>query len=227
MWIIRGPSGGAPKWNGPGGVSRRQGHWHKESACKPGSVESNHSSGTCVAAGLEQPTRKARGPRVGCLRIRPSLFGLAPDGVCHAASGYPSRGALLPHHFTLASALRRFGGLLSVALSVGSRRPDVIWRPARWSPDFPPRPFPAFAGMTGRSGCSANSAADSSALSIGSEPIEVSAPASGVSQSALTRLIFRRPHRARRDARRPRTAPCAAARSARPRAWRPSTRRAP
>ena len=26
---------------------------------------------------------------------------------------------------------------LSVALSIGSRRPDVIWRPVLWSPDFP------------------------------------------------------------------------------------------
>ena len=30
------------------------------------------------------------------------------------------------------------GGLLSAALVVGSRRPDVIWHPALWSPDFPP-----------------------------------------------------------------------------------------
>jgi len=29
------------------------------------------------------------------------------------------------------------GGIFSVALSVGSRRPDVIWHPALWSPDFP------------------------------------------------------------------------------------------
>src|ERR1039457_5113956 len=29
-----------------------------ESACKPGSVESSHSSGTCVTAGLKRPTRK-------------------------------------------------------------------------------------------------------------------------------------------------------------------------
>ena len=29
-----------------------------ESACKPGFVESNHSSRTCVTTGLEQPTRK-------------------------------------------------------------------------------------------------------------------------------------------------------------------------
>jgi len=36
--------------------------------------------------------------------------------------------------------LRRgsLGGLLSVALSVGSRPPGVTWHPIRWSPDFPP-----------------------------------------------------------------------------------------
>ena len=34
----------------------------------------------------------------------------------------------------------RLGGLLSVALSVGSRRPGVTWHPALWSPDFPPPP---------------------------------------------------------------------------------------
>ena len=154
MWIITAPSEPGPDGDGPRRRFAPRGPWaQKESACKPGSVESNHSSGTCVAAGLEQPTRKARGPRVGRSRARPSLFGLAPDGVCRAASGYPSRGALLPHLFTLACSLRNIGGVFSVALSVGSRRPDVIWRPARWSPDFPPRPC-------GRSGCSANSGAD-------------------------------------------------------------------
>ena len=30
------------------------------------------------------------------------------------------------------------GGLLSVALVVGSRLPGVTWHPALWSPDFPP-----------------------------------------------------------------------------------------
>ena len=30
------------------------------------------------------------------------------------------------------------GGLLSAALSVGSRLPGVTWRSALWSPDFPP-----------------------------------------------------------------------------------------
>jgi len=57
----------------------------RESACKPGSVESNHSSGTRVAASLERPTRKRarialrrpvlRGPR--CFPIWPcSRWGL-------------------------------------------------------------------------------------------------------------------------------------------------------
>ena len=33
------------------------------------------------------------------------------------------------------------GGILSVALSVGSRRPGITWHPALWSPDFPlPKP---------------------------------------------------------------------------------------
>ena len=31
------------------------------------------------------------------------------------------------------------GGLLSAALSVGSRPPGVTWRLVLWSPDFPPQ----------------------------------------------------------------------------------------
>ena len=66
-----------------------------------------------------------------------TLFGLAPSGVCLATNCYQSRGALLPHLFTLTGteALRR---LFSVALSVGSRLPGVTWHFALWSPDFPP-----------------------------------------------------------------------------------------
>ena len=42
--------------------------------------------------------------------LRAPLFGLAPGGVFRAAAGYPPRGALLPHLFTLAGAcaLRRY-----------------------------------------------------------------------------------------------------------------------
>ena len=51
-----------------------------ESACKPGSVVDNHSSRFYVAVKLKQPTLAKSG-----LTKRP-LFGLAPDGVCHAIS---------------------------------------------------------------------------------------------------------------------------------------------
>ncbi len=37
----------------------------REPADKPGSVVGSHSSGSCVAAGLKQPTRGRRGPRHG------------------------------------------------------------------------------------------------------------------------------------------------------------------
>src|SRR6185437_4847433 len=75
----------------------------KESADKPGSVVDSHSSGTGIAPCLKQPTREPCGPHV---RIAPPapLFGLAPGGVFRAADGYPPRGALLPHLFTLAGA---------------------------------------------------------------------------------------------------------------------------
>ena len=57
---------------------------------------------------------------------------------CHYC--YQQRGALLPHHFTLTPCLLQLrGGIFSVALAVGLRRPGVTWHPALWSPDFPPR----------------------------------------------------------------------------------------
>ena len=74
----------------------------KESACKPGSVEDNHSSGTAVTGDLKRPTRKRAGtPAATC--VATSLFGLAPGGVCRAAECCHRRGALLPHRFTLTS----------------------------------------------------------------------------------------------------------------------------
>jgi len=45
----------------------------------------------------------------------------------------------------------RLGGLFSVALSMGFRPPGVTWRPARWSPDFPPKsPLRATRRLSGR-----------------------------------------------------------------------------
>src|SRR5262245_57184171 len=72
-----------------------------ESACKPGSVEDDHSSGIAVTGDLERPTRKHGGTPAATL-VATSLFGLAPGGVCRAAKCCHPRGALLPHRFTLA-----------------------------------------------------------------------------------------------------------------------------
>ncbi len=116
-----------------------------KSACKPGSVESNHSSRTRVTTGLKRPTRKrARiDAAPGLAADATSLFGLAPRGVYQAVECCHRRGALLPHRFTLTGCCSfqnsNLGGLFSVALSVGSRPPGVTWHVIRGSPDFPPR----------------------------------------------------------------------------------------
>ncbi len=113
----------------------------------------NHSSRRVVADALQQPTRKARGPRVGrvtCVIRPPSLFGLAPGGVCRAGLLPSSRCALTaPFHPCLIRQVFRLNGhrrCLSVALSVGLRRPAINWRPALRSPDFPP-PSPDYSSM--------------------------------------------------------------------------------
>ena len=109
--------------------------------CKPNSVlperSEDHSSATRVAAVVEQPTRKLMTETGGSIA---SLFGLAPQGVCHAVAARAGRGALLPHRFTLATGTfrSRFGGLFSVALSVASPRLAVSQPAARRSSDFPP-----------------------------------------------------------------------------------------
>ena len=57
---------------------------------------------------------------------RPSLFGLAPGGACHAAGVAVSA---VRSYRTLSPLPRERGGLLSVALSLGSPPPDVIRHP--------------------------------------------------------------------------------------------------
>jgi hypothetical protein len=108
-----------------------------ESSCKPGSVRrgfprrGSHSSRRRVATALKQPTRRHRGPR-HCLPIWScSRWGLP----CRSVAGLAVRSyrTISP----LPSCLRSLGRFLSVALSVGSRRPGVTWHRARWSPDFP------------------------------------------------------------------------------------------
>jgi hypothetical protein len=57
---------------------------------------------------------------------RPSLFGLAPGGACHAAGVAVSA---VRSYRTLSPLPRERGGLLSVALSLGLPPPDVIRHP--------------------------------------------------------------------------------------------------
>ena len=106
-----------------------------------------HSSRTAVARRLQQPTRMT-GP-VPALRVAPRAI---PIRSCSrwglpCRSGCPSRGALLPHRFTLACppvCTRAIGGLFSVALSLAppqitleARPPGVTRHRVPWSPDFP------------------------------------------------------------------------------------------
>ena len=91
-----------------------------------------------ITAHLKQPTRVQRGPRLPpspCGKGLELLFGLAPSGVYHAARVTT---CAVRSYRTLSPLPSEEGGLLSAALAVGLHRPDVIWHPALWSPDFPP-----------------------------------------------------------------------------------------
>ena len=115
-----------------------------------------HSSGTPVAGRLMQPTRTT-GPGAGLKRLWrfPSfLFGLAPGGACRAADVTaravrscrtlsPLPPAKLPKGFC------GRGGLLSVALSLGSPPPDVIRRRFSVEPGLSSAPATS-AGCGGR-----------------------------------------------------------------------------
>ena len=104
-----------------------------ESAYKPGSVVSSHSSRARVTTRLKQPTRVQRGPRQRTPIWSCSERGLPCRNLLPAA-----RCALTaPFHPYLCQNMT-IGGMLSVALSVGSRPPGVTWHSALWSPDFPP-----------------------------------------------------------------------------------------
>jgi hypothetical protein len=110
---------------------------------KPDPVVGGHPSGLRVAARLVRPIPGSFGR---------ATLGRSPIWPC-TGRGLPSRpvartaGELLPHRFTLARTAvgarttppTAAGGLLSVALSLGFRRLDVIQRPALQCPDFPRR----------------------------------------------------------------------------------------
>jgi len=98
-------------------------------------------SRTIIHLGLPSPAASSDLPESAAGHGIAFLFGLAPGGVYLAAECCHLRGALLPHLFTLTGQNLAIlsGGLLSVALSVGSRPPGITWHLALWSPDFPPR----------------------------------------------------------------------------------------
>ena len=125
-----------------------------EPADKPGSVLDSHSSRRNVAVTLEQPTRTRRGPRHEVPIWSCSRWGLPCRSVARLAVRSYRTISPLPR---APPAFRRTGPLgrtfvrqvtlgtvrryLSVALSVGSRRPGITWHRALWSPDFPRHPF--------------------------------------------------------------------------------------
>ncbi len=111
--------------------------WKKkeaEPADKPGSVVDSHSSRRYVTATLKQPTRIQRGPRQRIPIWSCSRWGLPCRSVARLA--VRSYRTISP----LPAFRRRRRRYLSVALSVGLRRPGVTWHLALWSPDFPRHP---------------------------------------------------------------------------------------
>src|SRR6185437_1641489 len=93
---------------------------------------------TVIPLGAASPLRSSNLPGNGAGNAMVPLFGLAPGGVFRAGLLPDSRCALAaPFHPCHAHLAMPFGGLLSVALSVGSRRPGVTWHLALRSPDFP------------------------------------------------------------------------------------------
>ena len=106
-------------------------------ADKPGSVENDHSSRRTITHTLKRPTRIQHGP---CLKdpylvLLPVGFTMPWTVTSHAVRSYRT---LSPLPSISIARNHNEGGLLSAALSVGSRRPGITWHLALWSPDFPP-----------------------------------------------------------------------------------------
>jgi hypothetical protein len=106
----------------------------------PARAEEDHFSGTAVTDGLEQPTRDSNGAGNPSSPIWPcSGWGLPATPVTRrAVRSYRTFSPLpVPRECRTDRQLRAIGGMLSVALSVASRRPGVTRHPALWSSDFP------------------------------------------------------------------------------------------
>jgi hypothetical protein len=128
-------------WRGVRRITAEPLIYQHQPACKPGSVGScplaqtrrdGHSSGTALARGLEQPTRTASlTPLPRALSLSRTSRVAIPIRSC-SRWGLPcrfrcrTRGALLPHLFTLAASREGRSGSFSVALSLGLPPPEVI-----------------------------------------------------------------------------------------------------
>jgi len=66
----------------------------------------------------------------------PSLFGLAPGGVCRAAAIAGTRGALLPHPFNIAGP-KPLATCFLWHFPWGYPRRTLSGTVGPWSPDFP------------------------------------------------------------------------------------------
>ena len=124
-------------------------------ACKPGSVPrergDGHSSGTHLAMRLLQPTRAVSlETDLGDYSPAPPLFGLAPGGVCLAA--FVAKDAVRSYR-TLSPLPSYEGGLLSVALSLGSPPPEVIRHRASKEPGLSSPPDTQNSGRSGHPAC--------------------------------------------------------------------------
>ena len=107
-------------------------------------------SRTTIHLGRLSPDASCSLPGPGTGRTMGPLFGLAPSGV-YPATAVTSSAVRSYHTFSplpvtfppiapfcgLTTGGKVTGGIFSVALSVGSRRPGVTWHSTLWSPDFP------------------------------------------------------------------------------------------
>ena len=95
-------------------------------------------SWTTIHLGHSSPNGSSSLPGCDMGHVIAPLFGLAPSGVfpatdvtISAVRSYRTISPLPGHDCS------RTGGIFSVALSIGFRRPGVTWHSALWSPDFP------------------------------------------------------------------------------------------
>ncbi len=115
---------------------------HFQDRNKVSSPISRVLSWTVIHLGSASPQTSSNLPESSAGRAVGLLFGLAPGGVYHRRGLLPATRCALTAPFhpyrCLQVTHKHLGGMLSVALSVGSRRPGVTWHLALRSPDFPP-----------------------------------------------------------------------------------------